>query len=150
MENPRESKTRHPLHIFGFLMGFLGIFGGFKFSYGCMWVLAFWIKDSSMPTRKRKGVAGKCTLPAGLVHNPNPNGNLLCLSSNCRKELLLLAGCFHHFFFGGFLKGSCEVVRVCSGWLRFYYWDIVVFFSGFCGDVGFGEAGKCWHDRFGY
>ena len=27
-----------------------------------------WIQDS-MPTRKKRGVAGKCTLPAGFVHN---------------------------------------------------------------------------------
>ena len=131
MENPRESKTRHPLHIFGFLMGFLGIFGGFKFSYGCMWVLAFWIKDSSMPTRKRKGVAGKCTLPAGLVHNPNPNGNLLCLSSNCRKELLLLAGCFH--FLVGFSKVRVRLLGFVRVGLGFTIGILWYFFQVFVG-----------------
>ena len=69
---------------------------------------AFEIKDSSMPTRKRKGVAG------------------ISLSRNCWKELLLsafwLPSPFRGFWWDLF-RFVCDFVRFFWGLLRFY-WDL--------------------------
>ena len=54
-----------------------------------------WIQDS-MPTRKKRGVAGKCTLPTGFVHNHTRTW---------------------------FLRFVWSFARGCLGLLRFY-WDL--------------------------
>ena len=44
-----------------------------------------------MPTRPRKGVPGKCTLPSGFVHNPgaSANGLLSLLGSLVQQPMSL-------------------------------------------------------------
>ena len=91
---------------------------------------AFEIKDSSMPTRKRKGVAG------------------ISLSRNCWKELLLsafwLPSPFRGFWWDLF-RFVCDFVRFFWGLLRFYWdlsggWPIFWIWVGFLGFMG----GFCW------
>ena len=53
-----------------------------------------------MPTRKKKGTAGKCTLPAGFVHN------------HARKLQFLGFGVFFRFLW--------SFARVCGGLLFFF------------------------------
>ena len=57
-----------------------------------------------MPTRKKKGTAGKCTLPAGFVHN------------HARKLQFLGFGCFFRFLW--------SFARVCGGLLFFFFGSV--------------------------
>ena len=108
-EKPMEKPSRNPETSLCTFVGAWWYFCGFLLQVLILWMdeplgachwfpieKNSWIQDS-MPTRKKRGVAGKCTLPAGFVHNHTQT----CL----------------------FFRFVWSFARVCLGLLR-SYWDL--------------------------